>query len=363
MDLTLRCRCRLRVDRTKLSPHTTNCQEGVLLTRSSALKCKIDSWARVQLLYMPILASKRGPGSSLTLLPEDFKLWLPSELASGTPCSPLLHHYEWQLHLAQAHDVLDSLRQGLHCCSYLYKYKDANLRGQGANTRARNLLKKVDARIGAALVQYQTAYNALITLGPLLHRSSWQLDLQPLRALQAEDIRVMTDLLDGKTTGRKSLSWIWKMQGATTMTAMDDAAEKAIAQEGSVIFMSFSCPNIPLVFLAAIRMEWCKARAHAMRWGEEITLVSEEMCQVLKFLRWDASRWEGWAKAVPLGESAQIEGQVAYAIRQAALKHALSSRFEEKWAELLADPKVHSVVLEYTGVHSGQVTETSSNNM
>ena len=183
MDLTLCCRRHLCVDRTELSPHATDCQEVVLLTWSSALKRKIDSWARVQLLYMPILTSKRGPGSSSTLLPEDFKLWLPSELASGTPCSPLLHHYEWQLCLAQAHNALDSLCQGLCCRSYLYKYKDANLCGQGTNTHTQNLLKKVDARIGAALVQYQTAYNALITLGPLLQRSSWQLDLQPLCAL------------------------------------------------------------------------------------------------------------------------------------------------------------------------------------
>ncbi|KAF8132456.1 hypothetical protein EV363DRAFT_1163307 [Boletus edulis] len=335
---------RLRVDRAKLSPHATDLQEGGLLTRSSSLKRKIDSWARVQLLYMPTLASKRGPGSSSTLLPENFKLWLPSELMPSTPCSPLLRHYEWQLRHAQAHDALDSLRQALRCRSYLYKFKDANLRGQGANTRARNLLKKVDTRIEAASVQYQTAYNALTALGPLLQRSSWQLDLQPLRTLRAEDIRAMTDLLDGETMGRKSISWIWKVRGAMATTTTDDAAENAIAQE-------------------AVRMEWCKARARAMRWGEEVVLLSEEMRRVLEFLRWDASRWEGWAKAVPLGESAQTEGHVAYAIRQATVKHTLLGQFEEKWAELLANPKVHGVVLEYTGIQWGQVAEISSNSM
>ncbi|KAN0079965.1 hypothetical protein V8E55_009531 [Tylopilus felleus] len=229
---------RLRVDRAELGLHAINHQEGVLLTRSSALKCKINSWARVQLLYMPMLAFKRGPWSSLTLLPEDLKLWLPSELSPSTPCSPLLCHYKWQLRLAQAHTALDSLRQALHYRSYLYEYKDANL---------------LDARIEAALVQYQTAYNALFTLGPLIQWSSWQLGLQPL---------LMTDLLDGDTTGRKSLSWIWKMQGSCPLV-----------------------PNIPLNTFAAVRMEWCKARAHVMHWGEEVALLLEEMRRVLEFLR------------------------------------------------------------------------------
>ncbi|KAF8837724.1 hypothetical protein BDN67DRAFT_865832, partial [Paxillus ammoniavirescens] len=65
---------------------------------------------------------------------------------------------------AQAHDSLHSLRSNLRAQSYVLKYKDRNLRGQGANTRARNTLKGIGARIDAAANRYRNAHEALVVL-------------------------------------------------------------------------------------------------------------------------------------------------------------------------------------------------------
>jgi len=43
---------------------------------------------------------------------------------------------------------------------------------------------------------------------------------------------------------------------------------------------------------AALRVEWCRCHARAMRYAEEVELLLEEMCSVLAFLEWDKDRWK-----------------------------------------------------------------------
>ncbi|KAG1887839.1 hypothetical protein F4604DRAFT_1916665 [Suillus subluteus] len=44
--------------------------------------------------------------------------------------------------------------------------------------------------------------------------------------------------------------------------------------------------------LEDMRIEWCKARAHAMQWKEEVELLREEMCHIGAFLRWEVGCWD-----------------------------------------------------------------------
>lgn len=89
----------------------------------------------------------------------------------------------------------------------MLSFKDRFLRGQGANTRARNSLKLVDARIDASATKYQVAYSALSALSPLLGKVGWQ---HAFRCLQDDNIRSMTEgTEDRPSEGRRRLSWIW----------------------------------------------------------------------------------------------------------------------------------------------------------
>jgi hypothetical protein len=128
---------------------------------------------------------------------------------------------EWRLRYAQGHDALRSLRSCLRAQTAILKYKDQNLRGQGANTRARNTLKAIDVRIEAASRRYESAHKALVILGSLLDESGWQSALRPLNH---QDIRSMSDLLWGESEGRRKLSWIWNMQGAGGSEKDDNGA-------------------------------------------------------------------------------------------------------------------------------------------
>ena len=77
----------------------------------------------------------------------------------------------------------------------------------------------------------------------------------------------MMDMLDGDTEGRRIFSWIWRVHGASSDE--DD-------WDGS---------------LDAMRIEWCKARARANRWTEEVDLLKEEMRRTEQFLEWHANWW------------------------------------------------------------------------
>ena len=170
----------------------------------------IEAWASVQVLYIPCIASlrtKSSPESETIRKPEAFQLWLPSLVQRQVPCDVKLKEIEWKLRIGQASDALEELRQGLRSQSYMLRFKDRFLRGQGANTRAQNCLKSVDAKIDASAAKYHAAHRALLALSPLLSKTGWK---ETFRFLNDEDIRSMTDgTKDRSSEGRKRLSWIW----------------------------------------------------------------------------------------------------------------------------------------------------------
>ncbi|KAG1792555.1 hypothetical protein EV424DRAFT_1475756 [Suillus variegatus] len=261
---------RLRADKDARGLHVTDNQEGKLIERSNALQRRIDSWAKMQELYMPNVAAMRisdnaTAANTYSVPPaESFKLWLPSHIGRSSPCDQSLQ-----------------------------RYKDRNLRGQGANTRARNTLKAIDVRIEAAIRRYESA---------LLNESGWQSALRPLNH---QDIRSMSDLLWGESEGRRKLSWIWNMRGAGGSEKDDNGA------------------------LEDMRIEWCKARARAMRWEEEVELLRA-------FLRWEAGRWDARCDEVIPTDVEHEDGCMAYAQRQAHLRRKLAASFEALWAQTLA---------------------------
>jgi hypothetical protein len=93
-----------------------------------------------------------------------------------------------------------------------------------------------------------------------------------------------------------------------------------------------------LTLLVGLRLEWCKARARAARWVEEVELLQEEMRRVVCFLRWHAGWWKNKAEGCALviaSENESViayEGLVAYARRQAQLRHDLADCFDRIWA-------------------------------
>jgi len=80
-------------------------------------------------------------------------------------------------------------------------------------------------------------------------------------------------------------------------------------------------------------VEWCKARAHAHRWEEEVKLLIEEQQRTLRFLEWHASWWMERASAITTSDEALSEGRRAYAERQANLRLQIQGSFAHMWRD------------------------------
>ena len=218
--------------------HAQDRQRTKFQLRSNALQRKIDAWCKFQLLYCPAVATLHAPSpkgnNSSSIKPHLIPLWLPSQINGRVPVETSLISIEWKLWHAQAYKSLASLRHYLQFRAYLYKFKDRFVRGQGANTRARNSINSVQAKIDAAAAEYRVAYGALLLLSSHhdVFEFGWKNELLPLKD---EDIR---DLSEGKaerlgktqSEGRRTISWIWKVVPA------EDLENDNFLRESTFIF-------------------------------------------------------------------------------------------------------------------------------
>ena len=175
---------------------TTDAQQTWFQQCTNLLLWCIEAWQQAQVFFMPSVSGLQNEWAELTnwpYSPEDVPLFLPLQITGKAVCPHTLEMIKFWLREGQAHDVLNDLCQGLRSHAYMLKFKDRFLHGQGANTRARNCLKALDAKINATTARYHIAYHAVNTLGPLLGQVSWKDKLCPLAD---EDIRVLSSGFD-----------------------------------------------------------------------------------------------------------------------------------------------------------------------
>ncbi|KAG2114064.1 hypothetical protein BD769DRAFT_1630016 [Suillus cothurnatus] len=170
-----------------------------------------------------------------------------------------------------------------------------NIVGQAANNRARSMINKADNKISMATRHYEAARAALTSLAPLLNEDdTWKDVLKPLN--RNKDLKSFKDMGEKETEGIRHLSGIWKTPGVSENT-------------------SAGLHNV-------LHIEWCKARAHAMRCKEEVELLKEEQRRIIAFMDWQADWW--WSQqqchdSEPLDDPGLREGLVAYAECQASV--------------------------------------------
>ncbi|KAF8062351.1 hypothetical protein FPV67DRAFT_1563697 [Lyophyllum atratum] len=297
----------IKTDTSKVWLHAQDRQKTRLQLRNNALSRKIVNWTQAQQLYIPAVVALRridaheAQAKKSALPIHEYRLWLPSQIQSKVHFDLHLAEIEWKLRIAQADEALDGLRRNLQIRSYLFKFKDQNVRGQHANTRARNAIATVQTRIDGCAEDYRAAHSALLALSPLLKKVGWR---DQLLSLAAEDIRELAGE-EGVGQGKTVMSWIWTTRGVAGIGADDE------------------------VFRDALRIEWCKSRARAMRFTEEVELLSEEMERVLRFFKWQQESWRAKAEyCTPRGE-----GLRGYAERQAAVREAMSACFAKLWLQ------------------------------
>ncbi|KAL0948676.1 hypothetical protein HGRIS_010477 [Hohenbuehelia grisea] len=324
LDLEEAQRC-LAVDSAALGPHATDRQHSLIAQRSKGLRTRICAWTEVQTVYCPPAHAKRAfeeaatPSGAPLVPAHALKLYLPSELDRAVSSHLPLAKYEWQLRVAQANDTLADIRANLHIQSAMYRHKDHYEQGQRAQTRSMTLLQRIQAQIDAATMRHRVAHKALQHLQQILRKdSTWQ---TTLKFLHDADVRVLS-VRDVDNVARKDrnreVSWIWLSHRVAS-----EAANDAVLHD-------------------SLRVEWCKSRARALRWCEEVYLIKEEMRRVLESLDWEAEWWlkqqtlrvgrpHSFNSYLHSPSPEHQEAIEAYAYRQADIRRSLRGHFAHTW--------------------------------
>ncbi|KAJ7020488.1 hypothetical protein C8F04DRAFT_1214081 [Mycena alexandri] len=293
---------------------------------------KLGKFRKLQAVYMPgaIQELEEEEDERDAELPpvkaEDVRLFLPSELRQASReegCRQGLPGKEGRLREGQCRDALNALRSALHTKKYLLDWRDSNVVGQRAATRAGTLVERVGERVDSEATKYIRARAALVALRGRNECTEWRelkpadIQLDEEREVDAKARRKLGNIGSKKwrragpamSSKEKRLSWIWTAGGGP------GADEEELHD-----------------LFSAVRVEWSKAKARKERWEEEVMLLREEMKRVLRFLRWRAVWWETRRATRREEVSAELRaGLEAYAARQAAGSREIARRFKSAW--------------------------------
>jgi hypothetical protein len=305
-------------------------QETDIIDKRQALRRRIERWQDIQKIYMPAVSDLRAhlhPSSSSDRFsrPELIPLYLPSALSptSHSTLNADFFEKEVRLRVAQADDALAELRKLLRITMGLWDYKHTQLGpSQGAGTRARTMISRFRDKINRCADRYRAAHSALKILSP---NGDWVYRLLELNAANVKPPR--RDKENKETEGKHVLSWIWIVQRGEAIVDSEASEEEIGDSKFLYHLFLYYCTYGGL----GLRVEWAKARARALRWGEEVELLDEEMRRILCFFDWRSAWWMKLGTARPNCEVHLSEGLTAYAEKQAHIQREMASRFADQW--------------------------------
>ena len=329
-------RFKLHTEEMSLGLHATSLQKALILEKKNAFFRKLASWQEVQAFYLPTIVTLRNKDkvdNDVTLYKAE--LFLPSQIKTSLNWDDRLirlGEYEWILRQAQAGDSLTKLRDLLRLRDFLIKKKKNWSCGVQQNTRSQSEINKAEKKIKACAAKYRAAYSALGVLAQILEKGiSWSMEFQQLKE---DDIKGLP--AEGWGEGTRTLSWIWKAPGVVNA----EMNNPQLIDGASCNFFH----DVDLAFFyIALRVQWCRTRARAMRWSEEVLLVQEEMRRVLDFMSWYADWWTSHAAFPSIHDPELAEGLTAYATKQADLRLSLRSHFGILWKDVQSQIEVNKV--------------------
>ncbi|KAJ3509664.1 hypothetical protein NMY22_g16220 [Coprinellus aureogranulatus] len=298
-------------------------KDAEITERRTTLLRQILLWRKIQRAYMPDVNDFIDRTIGDTEKPEDIEveninLWMPSALPEESRQSiNRIANAETSLREAQAYDAISEICRIRRVITGVTTFKRFNLAGEGnaANTKMRTLYNGLQAKIDRAAKRYIETYKRLRELDP---SGSWQKDLKELNP--KEHIRG-PNKDDGKSHGKHVPSWIWLTRKGAHKLSKEELEESVDSN---------------------LRAEWCRARARAMRWKEEVQLVQEEMRRTVVYLFWKAKWWEEKSGAKMSVPDDIQRGLAGYANRQAWYCRRLATSSLTCWKPILTELKLNT---------------------
>jgi len=163
-------------------------------------------------------------------------------------------------------------------------------------------------KISAAAAKYCATRHTISTLAPSLNQGGWEVEFP---VLNDSDIKRLTNSStpthshpsEGQevpkakkkkrlcqSEGHCEITWIWKKLG--TLENSNKLLQDGIALDPhpAYLYTNDTCVDL--------QIEFCKSKAHADHWAEEVELLQEEMKWVKWFFETQACCWAAHVDAV-----------------------------------------------------------------
>ncbi|KAJ6458992.1 hypothetical protein C8R45DRAFT_913193 [Mycena sanguinolenta] len=326
-------------------------REGKIEEHRIAFMAKLKRFRTLQAVYTPaavrmIQAEEAGRDPDLPALSaKHIKLWLPSQLPAaqrvGSGCQRNIVDMEATLREGQAENALVTIRGRLHSKRFIINFRNKNLTGQKKTTRAHTIIKQLTERIEVAARKYRDARAALTSL----KGANYAPHLKVLKAtdiiLEGENARDSSEVAQSDCAAVKKLA---RVGGQGAQPHRNDTS-KGKAPGVSWIWLSQHGSGDGVDVLQedldeSLRVDWSRAKTRKSRWDEEVELLREEMCRVLRYLEWEKARWADLEKRVAEHQDMTIDiraGLTAYASKQADLFERLYRLFRQQMGVPLAE--------------------------
>ncbi|KAF7982376.1 hypothetical protein HWV62_29126 [Athelia sp. TMB] len=219
------------------------------------------------------------------------------------------------------------VRASLHAKKHLINRRNKNAIGQKKTTRSRTLIDRVGDRIRAQSRKYRRAREALFALGGVEeYGARFKVLLEEHLVLDGEALQA-----DHEATRRMN-----RAGGGGPRSSKKKTAAATTSESRRVLSWIWVAGDLPVDgeqpgIHTSVRREYLKARARKHRWVEEVTLLTEEMQHVLRFLTW-RSHWWMEQESEWDGLNADVaDGLRAYARRQAESYTRILEHFRTQW--------------------------------
>ncbi|KAF8146729.1 hypothetical protein K438DRAFT_2092496 [Mycena galopus ATCC 62051] len=323
----------------KAISNPTNAQALDFLQRRTTITKRIRAFRKLQRAYMPhvrkfLTASQQSLwDSEADREAEAIRLFLPSDITDKTKrekaCAEGLPDVEATLREGEAHEALETLRQGLRIRTMTNRYRIRNATGQRALTRGQGVLRQNNVRIHKAKLRYRYARNAL---SRLRGNGEWE---RVLRVLDDNDVRALNEraLTNEERAQRKAVHDLHDVEEGGIQTYGTAALGESRRTLSWIWYTAKAGEPTEQELVEALRVEWCKAYARMRRWHEDVVLVEEEMRRTIQYGYWEAGQWleRSLAREGVVDDVLQ-EGLKAYALEQVHREAKTCDELKRNWA-------------------------------
>ncbi|KAG9091968.1 hypothetical protein FS749_016111 [Ceratobasidium sp. UAMH 11750] len=287
---------KLRVDAAQLGRNSTPRQHDAINSCRTLLMAQVSAHRQERERFLGSLGVPDHPTRNQVQSAdvEHSELGLPSSYEGATLIATnclRAARVEGSVCRAACDDALRVVRNLLGAKSFTFRYKQKNLTGERATTRAESQLKALRDKVECARRRYNRCRAALLRLDLLGS------DRESYPELEPDHLTLLSDYLDTESAmvgqGSRAISWIWRAETAG---------------------------NDEQWMIDALKVEWFRARQRAVQWQEELMLLKREIVMTFNTFQHEQREWHTRSKQPGLSP-----GMSEYAARKAWFFERLAS--------------------------------------